>query len=91
MVNLQNYKYVSGEYSPLDHIMTPFWNRMVELLPLWMAPNLVTLIGLGFQISNLMYFLYLDVSMTSNLPPSLYIWSAVSLFIYQTLDAIDGK
>jgi phosphatidylglycerophosphate synthase len=89
--NLRNYKYVSGEWSPLDIKLNPFWNSIVEYIPLWMAPNLVTLLGLCFQILNVAYFLYLDLSMTQQFPPSLYIWSAFSLFVYQTLDAIDGK
>jgi hypothetical protein len=57
LVNLKNYKYVSGEYSLLDNLLTPFWNTSVQYLPIWMAPNLVTLIGLSFSICNwLMYF-----------------------------------
>jgi ethanolaminephosphotransferase len=47
---LKNYKYKSGEYSVCDKILTPFWNWCVELLPLWLAPNLVTLIGFGLMI-----------------------------------------
>jgi ethanolaminephosphotransferase len=29
----------------MDKVMTPFWNHVVNYLPMWMAPNLVTLIG----------------------------------------------
>ena len=50
VTQLKNYKYVSGEYSVMDKLMTPFWNRCVEFLPLWLAPNLVTLIGFGCVI-----------------------------------------
>ena len=50
LVALKNYKYKSGEYSVCDKILTPFWNWCVELLPLWLAPNLVTLIGFGLMI-----------------------------------------
>ena len=63
LVSLRNYKYVSGEYSPLDHLMTPYWNKCVEFLPLWMAPNLVTLIGLIVQLVNMMAFIALDLTM----------------------------
>jgi ethanolaminephosphotransferase len=45
---LKNYKYVAGEKSPAMKMMDPFWCRCVEFLPLWMAPNLVTLIGFLF-------------------------------------------
>ena len=45
---LLDYKYHSGGYSWLDNKMNPFWLACVEYLPLWMAPNLVTLIGFLF-------------------------------------------
>ena len=91
LLNLKNYKYVSGEYSMMDTILTPFWNKAVQFLPIWMAPNLVTLIGLGFCIFSLLMYLPFDTSMEKEFPPVFYLWSAVSVFIYQTLDAIDGK
>lgn len=64
LTNLKNYKYTAGECSPLDNLLTPFWNKMVTFLPMWMAPNLVTLTGLAFQVGNLLYFLTLDLSLT---------------------------
>lgn len=30
------------------------WNYVVELLPLWLAPNAVTLIGFGFIVCNIL-------------------------------------
>jgi len=64
LLNLKNYKYVSGQYSPMDNALTPFWNKAVEYVPMWMAPNLVTLIGLCFAISSFMLYLPFDLSMT---------------------------
>ena len=43
--HLARYKYVSAGYTWLDCQLTPFWNWLVELLPMWMAPNMVTFIG----------------------------------------------
>ena len=39
------------------------WNAFVELLPLWLAPNLVTLIGFFFILGNvaLMYYYVPDL------------------------------
>jgi len=31
---LKNYKYVSGNYTPGDMCMQPFWNWFVELVPM---------------------------------------------------------
>ena len=63
LTNLKNYKYVSGEYGIMDHVMAPWWNFAVNLLPMWMAPNLVTLIGLCFMIVSLLMYISYDYSM----------------------------
>jgi hypothetical protein len=34
LVNLQNYKYRGGVYTPLDNAMQPFWNWFVTLIPM---------------------------------------------------------
>ena len=47
---LRDYKYVAGGYTWLDRVHTPFWNRTVEFFPLWLAPNLITLIGTGWLV-----------------------------------------
>ena len=91
LLNMKNYKYVSGQYSPMDYVMTPFWNKAVEFLPMWMAPNLVTLIGFFFTLSSFIVYLFYDLTLKEQLPPYLYLWTSFSLFVYQTLDAIDGK
>ena len=91
LVHLKNYKYVSGEYSIMDKVLTPYWNWVVELLPMWMAPNLVTLTGLLIVIASTFMYLPFDHTLSGSFPPLCYIISALSLFAYQTLDAIDGK
>ena len=75
----------------MDYKMTPFWNACVEYLPMWMAPNMVTLLGFAIMVvSNLMYIPY-DLSLTMEFHPFCYIVSGFVVFVYQTLDAIDGK
>lgn len=88
---MKNYKYQSGEYSIMDKVLTPFWNKAVEFLPMWMAPNLVTLIGFSVLVISTLSFLPYDLTLTQPFNPFLYIMSSISVFIYQTLDAIDGK
>ena len=91
LVGLKNYKYQSGEYGFMDYKMTPFWNACVEFLPIWMAPNLVTLIGFTVMVgSNMMYLPY-DLSLSMEFHPMCYVISAFVVFFYQTMDAIDGK
>lgn len=61
LIALKNYKYKSGGYSWLDNKMNPFWLWSVNFLPMWMAPNLVTLIGFFFMLSCEAIFLTYDV------------------------------
>ncbi|EAQ93663.1 hypothetical protein CHGG_01898 [Chaetomium globosum CBS 148.51] len=47
LIHLKSYKYSAVDKSPISHyILRPYWNAFVELLPLWLAPNMVTLLGL---------------------------------------------
>lgn len=89
LINLKNYKYVSGAYTPLETAMNPFWVFVTELLPMSMAPNLVTLTGLLVNASALAFLSPLDlVSVPSTLG---CVIAGLSIFAYQTLDAVDGK
>jgi len=62
LIGLKSYVYKAGGYTWLDNLHTPFWNCMsnsssteatetinaglVQQLPFWLAPNLITLMGL---------------------------------------------
>ncbi|EGR33317.1 hypothetical protein IMG5_056150 [Ichthyophthirius multifiliis] len=88
---LENYKYFGGEYSWLDKKMNPFWLWCSELLPKTLAPNTVTFIGFAFVVSQYVVMLVYDVTLTRELPSWVFLWAAFCSFIYQTLDAVDGK
>ncbi len=64
---------------------------MVELLPLWMAPNLVTLMGTLIMVATTVVVLAFCPRLEGEAPQWSYILCALGLFIYQTMDAIDGK
>ncbi|CAI2370650.1 unnamed protein product [Moneuplotes crassus] len=89
--NIKNHKYVPGEYSALDNLLNPFWIWIVEFLPKWMAPNLVTLLGLIALGGSYLLMLAFDLSMTKPLPGFTYLLVAIGIWTFQTLDAIDGK
>lgn len=85
------YKYKPGAYTHLDNLLTPFWNWAVTLLPKWMAPNLVTFIGLvGTTLAAVLLTSY-SPGLDGPVPRWCSALFALALFIYQTLDAIDGK
>ena len=47
---LKEHKYSSEGKSILEYIMQPFWNWVVTYMPLWVAPNLITISGLVVNI-----------------------------------------
>lgn len=56
-----------------------------------MAPNLITLISAAsIQLSALLFLLY-DPTLSSEFPKWYFGLSAFGVFVYQTLDALDGK
>ena len=56
-----------------------------------MAPNLITALGLVINIATILPVLLLDTNLEGVAPSWTYIAGAVGLFVYQSLDAIDGK
>jgi len=93
--NLKLYKYNGIDHSLLSrYILQPYWNRLVLLFPTWMAPNLITLLGFSCVLVNIITLFVLDPELDGIEGPSAkwVYWSwALGLFIYQSLDAIDGK
>jgi hypothetical protein len=71
--------------------MQSWWNFFVSFVPLNIAPNVLTLLALLFTGSAVALILMQDVTMTVRMPEELTLWCAFSVFMYQTLDAVDGK
>ncbi|KAK9685551.1 hypothetical protein K7432_015462, partial [Basidiobolus ranarum] len=90
--NLRLYKYAAEDKSYLTHyILRHYWNACVNLFPLWMAPNLITLCGLGFVIVNLFCALYYIPDLETYASPWLYYSFAAGIWLYSTFDNVDGK
>lgn len=47
---ISDHKYSSSGRTLMDPIVQPFWNWLVQKLPLWLAPNLMTVMGLFINI-----------------------------------------
>lgn len=90
---LKEYKYSAVDRSLLSrYILKPYWwSQVIELFPLSMAPNMITLSGFGFVIANIFTMLYYSPGMDQDCPPWVYASWAIGLFLYQTFDAIDGS
>lgn len=49
--NLKKHKYDTEGKTLLDPYMDKYWTWLVEFFPSWMAPNLITTIGLVMHVS----------------------------------------
>lgn len=88
---LAKHKYSASGVSVLDPAIQPFWKWVVELLPVWLAPNALTLAGLVINgLATAVLMLY-SSDCKQHAPKWCYFLCAFALFLYQTLDAIDGK
>lgn len=98
LTQIANHKYQAGSYTLLDTFLSPnLWQPLTDMLPLWLAPNVVTTIGgmyclLSFVLSSL----YLSASTTEQIaadviPRWLYLSNGICMFLYYTFDCMDGK
>lgn len=82
--------------------MHPFWNFVVEYVPMSIAPNVLTLAGFGCTLMNAFLLTYYDYyflassdeARTLNINPvPSFVWliCGLNLFFAHTLDGIDGK
>lgn len=88
---LGEHTYKSEGRSILDGSLQHWWNWVVQCLPLWLAPNLITITGLIVNIATSLILVYYNPTAKEETSRWAALLCAVGLFIYQTLDAIDGK
>lgn len=92
-----SYKYSCKDTSPLsNYVMHPFWNNVVKLFPRWIAPNLLTLLGFLFLVSQTVLLSVVDPALDQGgindlIPRWVWYYSAFAHFMAHTLDGIDGK
>ncbi|KIH94235.1 ethanolaminephosphotransferase [Sporothrix brasiliensis 5110] len=92
LIHLKSYKYSSVDKSPLSHyVLNPYWNASVKFLPMWLAPNMVTLIGFLFILANVALLVIFMPDLVGPGPSWLYFSFGIGLFMYQTMDNLDGK
>lgn len=89
---LRDYKYKGGDTSYIyKYALSPLAQFCVDLIPTWVAPNTITLVGLFFPLISMMLHLYVNPTLTADGPRWLFLLNSINLFIYQTLDNMDGK
>uniref|UniRef100_A0A8B9I0H0 Cholinephosphotransferase 1 n=3 Tax=Astyanax mexicanus TaxID=7994 RepID=A0A8B9I0H0_ASTMX len=88
---LEEHKYSAAGRSLFEPPCQIYWNWLVQQVPLWVAPNTLTITGLVINIITTVILVYYCPTGTEEAPAWAFILSALGLFIYQSLDAIDGK
>lgn len=88
---LRAYKYKPGGYTWLDHAHQPFWNWLTEQLPMWLAPNLITLTGLIWLFAAYAGMWYYAPEFLGPAPRWAYLLNGIAIIVYTNLDCIDGK
>lgn len=88
---LGEHEYSCQSHSLLDKILQPYWSWLVLKVPIWLAPNLITVVGLGVNIFTSLLLSWYSPDAKIEAPRWTCALCALGLFIYQSLDAIDGK
>ncbi|XP_059490082.1 cholinephosphotransferase 1 isoform X1 [Neocloeon triangulifer] len=88
---LSEHKYSCASESLIDPILQPYWNKLTSCLPLWLAPNLITVAGLIVNILTTLVLVWYCPDAKAEPPRWGCFLCALGLFIYQSLDAVDGK
>lgn len=89
--NIAAHEYKGGHYTFMDAAFNPIWTSLTELLPMWLAPNMVTFIGA--MHCGLAYGLYWYYSpeFDAPLPSWLIFLAGYCTIAYYTFDCMDGK
>lgn len=89
---LLHYKYACRDDSLIyRHVTNRWFVFCMNFVPEWMAPNLITFLGFLFTVFGHIYFMSFTTTGTEAIPSNV-IWTyAACVFIYATMDALDGK
>lgn len=89
---LHRYKYSGVDHSYVaKYVLQPFWSRCVNFFPLWMPPNMITLMGFMFLLTSALLGYIYSPHLDSPPPRWVHFAHGLLLFLYQTFDAVDGK
>lgn len=95
------YKYSSVDTSPLsNYVMHPFWNWLVQFVPMRIAPNALTFGGFMLLVLQFFILTYYDANFYASddkhpeyppIPRWVWMVAALCMFWAHQLDGIDGK
>lgn len=85
------HEYSVNNSTLIDPYLQRWWCWVVKKLPLWIAPNTITVIGLIVNLFTTLVLVYFSPQARSEVPSWSLHLNGLGLFVYQTLDAVDGK
>ncbi|XP_063712220.1 cholinephosphotransferase 1-like [Symsagittifera roscoffensis] len=89
--NIRRHKYKAEGSSLVEPVFQKFWVSLIDHVPSWMAPNILTLLGLTANFIAFLPLAILCPTFKEEPPAWALILFTCCFFIYQTLDALDGK
>ena len=87
---LRAHRYAAGTWGALDHVLNPFWDAVAARLPLWLAPNAITACATLLILTTLVAN-SAGTRADGTIAAPAHVYTALCIFLYQTLDAVDGK
>ncbi|KAM8966748.1 ethanolaminephosphotransferase 1-like [Pelodytes ibericus] len=98
LAGFDKYKYSAVDTNPMSvYVMQHLWDKVVKIVPLWIAPNLLTLCGFLIILVNYFILSFYDWHYTASgagqqhIPNWVWISAALGNFLAYALDSIDGK
>lgn len=93
VLQAKKYKYRGSDNSLLyRYVLTPMNNFLMDhVIPMWIAPNLITMIGFAANVVAFLLLAAYSPYLDSELPRWVSAFFGFSIFFYQTLDNLDGK
>jgi len=89
---LADHKYKADDRSILTELVFQyFWDWMTKFYPLWLAPNVITFVGVIVNSLATLVLAWYSPDCAHFAPKWAFLQCALALFIYQTLDSTDGK
>lgn len=86
-----NYKYESGGYTPLDDILTPYYEKLEQQMPKKLSPNIISMTAsLCIIIPGLLLQNH-NPNLECHYPRYFYLMTAGGILGHMILDALDGK
>ncbi|XP_013374170.1 PREDICTED: cholinephosphotransferase 1 [Chinchilla lanigera] len=88
---LDEHRYSATGVSLFEPPLQRYWTWLLRWVPLWVAPNTITLLGLVLNLATTLVLVAHCPTATEEAPAWVYLMCALGLFTYQSLDALDGK